>query len=114
MSPYQPKSNEMVVSAISSLKRKGTSRVAILKYISANYKFDYNENKINMYLKRCLRSGISTGLLIKALPGIGINGSFKVAVLPKVVKKIVNKPVNPKKTKKNKNAVNKISISQLL
>ena len=103
-----PKFNEMVVSAISSLKeRKGSSRAAILKYISANYKLGTNDKKINSNLKTCLRNGVSNGLL-NQVKGIGATGSFKVAVQPKPVKKVVNKVVTPKKSEAKKTSVKKI------
>ena len=99
-----PKFNEMVVSAISSLKeRKGSSRNAILKYISANYKLGTNDKKINSNLKTCLRNGVSIGLL-NQVKGTGATGSFKVAVQPKPVKKVVA----PKKIEAKKTSVNKI------
>ena len=99
-----PKFNEMVVSAISSLKeRKGSSRNAILKYISANYKLGTNDKKINSNLKTCLRNGVSIGLL-NQVKGTGASGSFKVAVQPKPVKKVVA----PKKIEAKKTSVNKI------
>ena len=103
-----PKFNEMVVSAISSLKeRKGSSRNAILKYISANYKLGTNDKKINSNLKTCLRNGVSIGLL-NQVKGTGATGSFKVAVQPKPVKKVIKKVVAPKKIEAKKTSVNKI------
>ena len=102
-----PKFNEMVVSAISSLKeRKGSSRNAILKYISANYKLGTNK-KINSNLKTCLRNGVSIGLL-NQVKGTGATGSFKVAVQPKPVKKVVKKVITPKKSEAKKTSVTKI------
>ena len=103
-----PKFNEMVVSAISSLKeRKGSSRNAILKYISANYKLGTNDKKINSNLKTCLRNGVSIGLL-NQVKGTGATGSFKVAVQPKPVKKVVKKVITPKKSEAKKTSVTKI------
>ena len=103
-----PKFNEMVVSAISSLKeRKGSSRNAILKYISANYTLGTNDKKINSNLKTCLRNGVSNGLL-NQIKGTGATGSFKVAVQPKPVKKVVKKVVTPKKCEAKKTSVTKI------
>ena len=100
-----PKFNEMVESAISSLKeRKGSSRAAILKYISANYKLGTNDKKINSNLKKCLRNGVSNGLL-NQVKGTGANGSFKVAVQPKPVKKVIKKPVKPKKSEAKKTLI---------
>ena len=86
-----PKYNEMVVAAITSLKeRSGSSRSAILKYIAANYKVGNDNKKINVHLKICLRNGVSNGLL-KQVKGIGASGSFKVAIIPKPVKKVIKK-----------------------
>ena len=103
-----PKFNEMVVSAISSLKeRKGSSRTAILKYISANYKMGTNDKKINSNLKTCLRNGVSNGLL-NQVKGTGATGSFKVAVQLKPVKKVIKKPVKPKKSEAKKALIKNI------
>ena len=100
-----PKFNEMVVSAISSLKeRKGSSRTAILKYISANYKMGTNDKKINSNLKTCLRNAVSTGLL-NQVKGTGATGSFKVAVQPKPIKKVIKKLVKPKKNEAKKTLI---------
>ena len=102
-----PKFNEMVVAAISALKeRKGSSRTAILKYISANYKLGTNEKKINSNLKTCLRNGVTNGLL-NQVKGTGATGSFKVAVQAKPVKKVV-KAASPKKVVAKKSSVKKI------
>ena len=103
-----PKYNEMVVAAIVSLKeRSGSSRTAILKYIAANYKLGNDDKKINVHLKICLRNGVTNGLL-NQVKGTGATGSFKVAVVPKPVKKVVKKPVSPKKADAKKTSVKKI------
>ena len=86
-----PKYNEMVVAAITSLKkRSGSSRSAILKYLAANYKVGNDNKMINMHLKICLRNGVKNGLL-KQVKGSGASGSFKVGVIPKPAKKVVKK-----------------------
>ena len=103
-----PKFNEMVESAMSSLKeRKGSSRAAILKYISDNYKLGTNDKKINSNLKTCLRNGVSNGLLYQ-VKGTSATGSLKIAVKAKPVKKVVNKPVAPKKIIAKNTSVKKI------
>ena len=95
-----PKYNDMVVAAITSLKeRSGSSRSAILKYLAANYKLGNDDKKINVHLKICLRNGVSNGLL-KQVKGVGASGSFKVAVIPKPVKKVVKKVEVKKVVKK--------------
>ena len=95
-----PKYNDMVVAAITSLKeRSGSSRSAILKYLAANYKLGNDDKKINVHLKICLRNGVSNGLL-KQVKGVGASGSFKVAVIPKPVKKVVKKVVKKTEVKK--------------
>ena len=103
-----PKYNEMVVAAIVSLKeRSGSSRAAILKYIAANYKLGNDDKKINVHLKICLRNGVSNGLL-KQMKGTGASGSFRVAVVPKPVKKEVKKADSTKKVVSKKTSVKKI------
>ena len=104
-----PKYNEMVVAAISALKeRSGSSRTAILKYIAANYKLGNDDKKINVHLKTCLRNGVTNGLL-KQVKGTGATGSFKVAVQPKPVKKVVKKvAASPKKVVAKKTSAKKI------
>ena len=104
-----PKYNEMVVAAISAMKeRSGSSRTAILKYIAANYKLGNDDKKINVHLKTCLRNGVTNGLL-KQVKGTGATGSFKVAVQPKPVKKVVKKvAASPKKVVAKKTSANKI------
>ena len=92
-----PKYNEMVVAAITSLKkRSGSSRSAILKYLAVNYKVGNDDKKINVHLKICLRNGVKNGLL-KQVKGSGASGSFKVGVIPKPAKKVVKK-IEVKKT----------------
>ena len=55
---------EMVLAAIVKLEqRNGSSRLAILKYITANYKLGVDEKMANEYLKKALKRGITSGVL---------------------------------------------------
>ena len=70
-----PKYSEMICAAIAALKeRGGSSRQAILKYISANYKVNESANThIKMALKRMTTAGT-----LKQVKGVGASGSFKL------------------------------------
>lgn len=106
-----PKYSEMVVAAIGALKeRSGSSRQAILKYISANYKVS---DSAGTHLKLALKRGVASALLVQ-VKGTGASGSFKVAKkeAPKKVaaKKPAKKPAAKKaakKTPKKKTAAKK-------
>merc|ERR1712212_987153 len=79
-----PKYSEMIAAAIGALKeRTGSSRQAIVKYISANYKVGENAGT---HVKLALKRGVVAGAL-KQVKGSGASGSFKLAEKPKVVKK---------------------------
>lgn len=94
-----PKYSEMVAAAIVALKeRSGSSRQAILKYISANYKVG---DHAGTHLKLALKRGVTSGAL-KQVKGTGASGSFKVAEKPKAPKKkpAAKKPAAKKTPKK--------------
>ena len=94
-----PKYSEMVAAAVGALKeRSGSSRQAILKYVTANYKVG---DGANTHLKLALKRGVAGGAL-KQVKGTGASGSFKLAEKPKPAKK-AKKPAakkTPKKTAK--------------
>ena len=72
-----PKYSVMIKQAITHLNdRNGTSKVAILKYILANYKV--NPAMANQHLKLALRAGTKNKTL-KQTKGVGASGSFKLA-----------------------------------
>uniref|UniRef100_A0AC34GXH7 H15 domain-containing protein n=1 Tax=Panagrolaimus sp. ES5 TaxID=591445 RepID=A0AC34GXH7_9BILA len=75
-----PKYAEMIKSAIVDLQnKKGSSRVAILKYINQNYDIHQNfPDQTNQHLRQALKHGVETGAL-KQVKGIGAGGSFKLA-----------------------------------
>ena len=120
-----PKYSEMVVAAITALKeRNGSSRIAIFKYISANYQVGDVDKKINKSLKLTLHNGVDSGLL-KQTKGSGANGSFKVAkqekkvivkkstpVTKTIVKKTPKKPVAKKIIKKSVTKEIKIKVTK--
>jgi len=79
-----PKYVDMIAAAIAALKeRGGSSRQAILKYITANYKVGDNANS---HLKLALKRGVATGALAQ-VKGTGASGSFKLAKKPEAPKK---------------------------
>ena len=104
-----PKYNEMVNTAISTLKeRGGSSRQAILKYILANFTVGADAKLVNKRVKVALRSGVTSDAL-KQSKGTGATGSFRLGVVPKVAKpKKATKPkaaaAKPKKAKSPKKA----------
>ena len=84
-----PKYSEMIAAAVGALKeRSGSSRQAILKYISANYKVS---DSAGTHVKLALKRGVAGGAL-KQVKGTGASGSFKLAEKPKAPKKTVKKP----------------------
>lgn len=88
-----PKYIEMIQAAIAALKeRSGSSRQAIVKYISANYKVS---DKAAVHVKLALKAGVTSGAL-KQVKGTGASGSFKLAEKPKVKKVAAKKPAAKK------------------
>ena len=98
-----PKYSEMVAAAVGALKeRSGSSRQAILKYVTANYKVG---DGANTHLKLALKRGVAGGAL-KQVKGTGASGSFKLAEKPKPAKK-AKKPAAKKATPKKSAAAKK-------
>nr|P06894.1 RecName: Full=Histone H1A, sperm [Platynereis dumerilii] len=90
----------MVVTAILGLKeRKGSSMVAIKKYIAANYRVDVA--RLAPFIRKFIRKAV------KQTKGTGASGSFRVnkTAVPKK-KKAAKKP-KAKKVKKPKSAAKK-------
>ena len=103
-SPNHPKYREMVTAAITSLKeRSGSSRQAIVKYITANYKVGDNQKIVNNSVKLALKAGV-TANVFKQTSGAGASGSFKLGSASKPEKKVkkAKKPVKAKKAAKPK------------
>lgn len=104
-----PPYSEMVQKAIAELKdRSGSSKVAILRYLTQNYQLGDNASKINTNIRLALKKGVERGEL-KQVTGTGANGSFKLGekkgAAPKVKKPIVKKakevkPAAPRKERK--------------
>ena len=91
--PTHPKYSDMVSSAITALKeRKGSSKIAILKYIVTTYKLD--EKVALVHVRTALKRGVEKGTL-KLVKGTGLSGSFRVV-------KIKPEPKKPKKTSDKK------------
>lgn len=94
-----PKYGEMIAQAIGTLKdRSGSSRQAIQKYVTANFKVGDNAGT---HLKLALKRGVATGQF-KQVKGAGASGSFKLSEKPKPAKKkaaVAKKPA-AKKAKK--------------
>ena len=84
--PVHPRTSEMVVNAIKSLKERGGSSLqAIKKYIAANYKVD--SEKLSPFIKKYLKTAVASGELVQT-KGKGASGSFKLAA-PKTEKAVV-------------------------
>merc|ERR1712130_992292 len=91
-----PKYSVMIAAAITALKdRTGSSRQAILKYITANYKVD--ADRCGQHLRMALRAGLKNGSLKNAKESGKGAGSFKLAKVEKPKKK---KPAAKKAAKK--------------
>merc|ERR1712077_167484 len=96
-----PTSSVMVKAAIEGLKeRKGSSLVAIKKYIATNYKID--PSKHSHFIKKALTSGVEKKTIVQT-KGTGASGSFKLAKVE------VKKPASKanKKTKAKPSAAKK-------
>lgn len=89
-----PKYVDMITAAIGSLKeRSGSSRQAILKYVTVNYKVS---DSASTHVKLALKRGVAGGAL-KQVKGSGASGSFKLADKKKVPpKKVLKKPAAKK------------------
>ena len=103
-----PKYIDMITAAISALKeRNGSSRQAIVKYISANYKVGDNAN---VHVKLALKRGVASGALAQP-KGTGASGSFKVVKKAEPKKKPAAKKPAAKKPAAKKPAAKKTSKS---
>ena len=104
-----PKYLEMVVEAIKSLnERSGSSKQALLKYISTTFKID--EKVCNQHLKIALKSGVKSGAL-KQVSGLGASGSFKLGESSKKSQpKSVESKAAPKKVVAKSKAAPKIIV----
>merc|ERR1711944_359068 len=76
-------------------ERKGSSLVAIKKYIATNYKID--PSKHSHFIKKALTSGVEKKTIVQT-KGTGASGSFKLAKVE--VKKPAKKVVKAKTPKK--------------
>ena len=102
--PEHPKFSVMITEAIKTLAdRKGSSKIAIQKYVAANYKVEGNYERS---LKKSLKAALEDKTLTKP-KGVGLTGSFKLtkvekpkAVKKPLAKKVVKKPVAKKIVKK--------------
>uniref|UniRef100_A0A0N5ARJ8 H15 domain-containing protein n=1 Tax=Syphacia muris TaxID=451379 RepID=A0A0N5ARJ8_9BILA len=97
-----PSYGEMIKDAIIHLKeKKGSSRAAILKFISQNYKVSENLAVVNAHLRQALKRGVTSNAL-KQVRGNGASGSFRLAQIKPVEKKVkkVPKPKAKKPTSK--------------
>ena len=104
-----PKYTEMIATSIESLKeRGGSSRQAILKYISSHYDVGKNEWVVNQHLKMALRVGVKSGSL-KQAKGTGASGSFRLGEKVKPATAATKKPSAAKKS--SKKVVKKVTKS---
>ncbi|XP_070571032.1 sperm-specific protein PHI-2B/PHI-3-like [Ptychodera flava] len=97
--PTHPKTLDMVVEAIKSLKdSKGSSVQAIKGYILSHYP-TVSQSHLTSSLRRALKSGLESGKLVrpKGSTATGVTGRLRVGKLPEKPKK---KPVKKKAPKK--------------
>ena len=106
-----PAYKDMIATAIKALANKsGSSKVAISKYITANYKVgDRHESQLKLALLR----GLKSGALVKKT-GLGCAGSFKLAAVEKkaAVKKPAAKKPAAKKPAAKKTAAKKTAAKK--
>jgi len=109
-----PMYKDMIAAAVTALASKsGSSKIAISKYISANYKVGDRHDSL---LKAALLRGLKAGALVKK-SGLGCSGSFKLAAAAAPKKKTAvvapkKKVATPKKkapTPKKKVAAKKVA-----
>jgi len=75
--PVRPRTSEMMVNAIKSLKeRGGSSFQGIKSYIATNYKVD--SEKLSPFIKKYLKTAVASGQLVQT-KGKGASGSFLLA-----------------------------------
>merc|ERR1712105_404429 len=91
------------------MERKGSSLVAIKKYIGTNYKAD--PVKMSSFIKKALVSGIEKKTILQ-VKGVGMTGRFKMAnpeekPKPSAKPKKAAKKATPSKPKKKVAAKNK-------
>merc|ERR1711909_203432 len=92
-----PATSVMVKEAIENLKeRKGSSLIAIKKYLATNYKVD--PVKHGHFIKKALASGVENKTIVQ-VKGIGASGSFKLAKVEAKPKKAVKPKASSKKPK---------------
>merc|ERR1711894_521372 len=92
-----PATSVMVKEAIENLKeRKGSSLIAIKKYLATNYKVD--PVKHGHFIKKALASGVEEKTIVQ-VKGIGASGSFKLAKVEAKPKKAVKPKASSKKPK---------------
>ncbi|GAB1606967.1 histone H1-like [Argonauta hians] len=85
-----PKFKEMIKAGLVELKGTGgTSRVALEKYILANYNVEKNAT-FQVNLKRALKAGVENNALVRT-KGVGASGSFKLAKAEKAKKPAAKK-----------------------
>ncbi|KAJ1372902.1 hypothetical protein KIN20_035210 [Parelaphostrongylus tenuis] len=76
--PSHPTYSAMIHRAVAELKdRNGSSKAAILKYLTAHYKLGDNTKKINSQLRMALKKAVTKGEL-KQVKGSGASGSFRL------------------------------------
>jgi histone H1/5 len=77
----------MITEAIQQLADpSGSSKLAIVKYIVANYKIE--PKNANQHVKLALKSGLKSSTLVNS-KGTGVTGSFKMAQNGNVTKKVI-------------------------
>lgn len=90
-----PPYNIMIVNAISHLKdRKGSSKVAILRYITSNYNVGDEEKKVNANIKKSLNRLVTSGELTQ-VKGQGASGSFRLGEKETNARPKLNAPGSP-------------------
>ena len=106
-----PTYKEMIMGAVMALKQRGgSSRQAIGKYISMNYKVGEN---YNVHLKMAIKRALASGMLVPAANHSGTFRLNKAAIAPPKPKKKVTakKPAAKKATKPKKKVAPKKKVT---
>ncbi|XP_071746649.1 histone H1-like [Lepeophtheirus salmonis] len=106
-----PTSSMMVMTAIKALAdRKGSSLIAIKKYISAHFKVDMVKRA--PFICKAVRSAVEKGELVQT-KGKGASGTFKLSITSKSkVVKAVKTPKSPKKSAEKKSTKSKTPLKK--
>ena len=109
--PTHPKTSDMIIEAIKSLKnRKGSTLQAIKNYMASEYSVD--PKKLAYLIRKYVLEAVKSGELIQ-LNGIGLQGRFKLSKeLSKKAGSVEEKPAKTAKNPASKKKTNMVSTTK--